>query len=251
MSAVGRQFLKRPSQEMRPQNGDPAFAPLFSQGGLSPFPAQAEQYALAYSALIAAAHNRSLCTYTGIAYLTGLPTIGAAVGKQVGHLVGEISEDEHNAGRPMLSALVVEKGTGMPSSGFYDLAQNLGLLRGTTKTAKKVFLRNQQTKLFAFWKQDDGVGSAVAREMATRTPSCLLFTSAPPPSPRPVGKARSIRRACSRGHSPAERAASNHGTWQRGTYSCCADRAGPSALWHGVHDAPEPDAENQKKQHTH
>ena len=57
--------------------------------------------------------------------------------QQVGHLVGEISEDEHNAGRPMLSALVVEKDTGMPSSGFYDLARELGLLTGTTKSDKK------------------------------------------------------------------------------------------------------------------
>ena len=111
-----------------------------------------KEYALAYSALIAAAHSRNMCTYTGIAHLTGLTPKGSAMGKQVGHLVGEISEDESKAGRPMLSALVVEKETGMPSFGFYDLGQKLGLLAGTTKTAKKAFLNKEQTKLFDFWK---------------------------------------------------------------------------------------------------
>jgi hypothetical protein len=110
------------------------------------------KYALAYSALIAAAHSRNLCTYTGIAHLTGLTPKGSAMGKQVGHLVGEISEEEHDAGRPMLSALVVEKDTGMPSSGFYNLARDSGLLSGTTKTAKKAFLSKEQTKLFDCWK---------------------------------------------------------------------------------------------------
>jgi hypothetical protein len=52
----------------------------------------------------------------------------------------------------MLSALVVEKDTGMPSSGFYDLARDLGLLSGIKKTAKKQFLNKQQTDLFECWK---------------------------------------------------------------------------------------------------
>jgi hypothetical protein len=111
-----------------------------------------KQYFLAYSALVAAAHSRSLLTYAGIAHLTGLPTKGSVMAKEVGHLLGEISEDENDTGRPLLSALVVYKGDGTPSYGFYKLARQLGMLAGTSKTAEKAFTIKEQTKLFDFWK---------------------------------------------------------------------------------------------------
>lgn len=41
-------------------------------------------------------------------------------------MLGEVSEEEHEAGRPLLSALVVYKETGFPGPGFYDLAIRLG-----------------------------------------------------------------------------------------------------------------------------
>lgn len=111
-----------------------------------------KEYFLAYSALVAAAHSRSLLTYAGIAHLTGLPTRGQDMANKVGHLVGEISEDEHNAGRPLLSALVVYKGDGTPSFGFYKLARKLGMLAGSSKSAEKAFTNKEQTNLFEFWK---------------------------------------------------------------------------------------------------
>jgi hypothetical protein len=81
-----------------------------------------KEYALAYSALVIAAHSRTMYTYAGISHLTGLPPIGAAMAREVGHLVGEISEDEVKCKRPMLSALVVEKDTGLAGRGFFRLA---------------------------------------------------------------------------------------------------------------------------------
>ncbi len=109
-------------------------------------------YFLAFAALINAAHSRGLLTYTGIAHLTGLSPVGQSMGKQVGHLIGEISEDEHLAGRPLLSALVVDKIDGMPSFGFFNLARKLGLLKSTSKNAEREFRRKQQTALFECWK---------------------------------------------------------------------------------------------------
>ena len=70
--------------------------------------------------------------------------------KEVGHLIGEISEDEHDARRPLLSALVVYKGDGAPSFGFYKLARKLGMLARTSKSAEKAFANKEQTKLFDF-----------------------------------------------------------------------------------------------------
>jgi hypothetical protein len=42
------------------------------------------------------------------------------------HLLGQISTEEDQAGRGMLSVLVVRKEDGMPGQGFFDLAKDLG-----------------------------------------------------------------------------------------------------------------------------
>lgn len=46
---------------------------------------------------------------------------------RLAHMLGEISSEEHLAGRGMLSVVVVHKhGDGMPGSGFFKLARSLG-----------------------------------------------------------------------------------------------------------------------------
>lgn len=70
----------------------------------------------------------------------------------VSWLVGEISEDEVDRKRPMLSALVVEKNTGLPGEGFFKLASNLNQFNGKSKTEKEVFLAREKRKLYEFWK---------------------------------------------------------------------------------------------------
>lgn len=49
---------------------------------------------------------------------------GDHVVKQLADICGEISEDEHAAGRPLLSAVVVNE-EGHPGSGFFRLARRL------------------------------------------------------------------------------------------------------------------------------
>ena len=108
-------------------------------------------YGLAYSALITAAHSCGMLTYEGIARLTGLPARGAATANRVGRLVGEISEDEVNCNRPMLSALVVERNTGLAGKGFFKLAADLGKFTGKSEAQQKLFLAKEKRKLFEFW----------------------------------------------------------------------------------------------------
>ena len=110
------------------------------------------EYGLAYSALIAVAHSRGMLTYEGIAHLTGLPERGATMAKLVGHLVGEISEDEVKRRRPMLSALAVEKNTGEPGDGFFKLAAKLKQFKGKSETEKKKFVAKEKRKLYEIWK---------------------------------------------------------------------------------------------------
>jgi len=45
----------------------------------------------------------------------------------VGRLLGEISEDEHDAGHPLLSAIVVDKNSSLAGPGFFKLVRDLKL----------------------------------------------------------------------------------------------------------------------------
>lgn len=66
--------------------------------------------------LIEVARHRGL-----IAYGELMQDFGLARGRQIGEVLGEISEYEHDHGRPFLSAIVVNKGTLRPSAGFFGV----------------------------------------------------------------------------------------------------------------------------------
>ena len=82
------------------------------------------EYALVYRELITAASYRGTVTYQEIAAIMGLPLTGSHMAREVGLILGEISEDEVNNGRPMLSAVAVSK-DGRSSEGFFGLAESL------------------------------------------------------------------------------------------------------------------------------
>ena len=90
--------------------------------------------------LVRAAQYRGLTTYQDIALLMGLPQSGNHMGKEVGLILGEISEDEVRAGRPMLSSVAVGV-NGKAGSGFFGLARELGRL-------------DQNKDESAFWKEE-------------------------------------------------------------------------------------------------
>src|SRR5216117_2232517 len=86
------------------------------------------KYFHVHGELVRAAQYRGLTTYQDIALIMALPLTGAYMGSETGIILGEISEDEVRAGRPMLSAVAVGV-SGKPGSGFFGLARDLGKLR--------------------------------------------------------------------------------------------------------------------------
>ena len=68
-----------------------------------------KEYLLVYCELIKAARYKGTTTYQAIAEIMGLPLRGSHMGREVGKILGEISEDELNQGRPMLSAIAVAR----------------------------------------------------------------------------------------------------------------------------------------------
>ena len=70
--------------------------------------------------LIEVARNRGLITYGELAPIAKLPA------RNIGSLILDaISRDEVNAGRPMLSAVVINADEGIPGYGFFNLAAEL------------------------------------------------------------------------------------------------------------------------------
>lgn len=67
-------------------------------------------------------------------------------------MLGHVSMYEVEHGRPMLSALVVTKETGLPGDGFAKLARHLGIPVGEDETA---FWDAQLARVVEFWTDDD------------------------------------------------------------------------------------------------
>lgn len=57
-------------------------------------------------------------------------TVDPHYGGTMSHLLGELQDEDHAAGRPLLSALVVTKEDGQPSAGFWRKADSLGYTVG-------------------------------------------------------------------------------------------------------------------------
>jgi len=92
-----------------------------------------------------------MTTYQEIAKLIGLPLQGNYMGAEIGQLLGEISEDEHNKGRHMLSAIVVTTSR-FPGPGFFNLARNLGKLKVTSREEERSLWKKEVSALYDTWK---------------------------------------------------------------------------------------------------
>jgi len=110
-----------------------------------------KEYYLVLAELITAARYKGKVTYQEIAKLIGLPLEGNYMGAQIGHLLGDISEDETKRGRPMLSAIVVNT-TGQPGPGFFDLARGLGRLSGASSDEERRFWQSEVDAVHDTWQ---------------------------------------------------------------------------------------------------
>ncbi len=107
-----------------------------------------KEYALVYAELIAAAKYRGTVTYQEIAQIMGLPLSGNHMSREVGWILGEISEYELENSRPMLSAIAISV-TGKPGGGFYDWAKKLGRF---TSDDEQSFWESECKAVYDTWK---------------------------------------------------------------------------------------------------
>ena len=71
-------------------------------------------------------------------------------GKAAGQILGDICQHEHSQSRPLLSAVVVNKGTGMPSEGFWGLS---GIPPNLTNRQRPVFWARELIKVINYWQE--------------------------------------------------------------------------------------------------
>lgn len=112
-----------------------------------------KEYLLVYCELIKAARYKGTTTYQAIAEIMGLPLRGSHMGREVGKILGEISEDELNQGRPMLSAIAVGV-SGSPGDGFFVLARQIGKLQDNSKEAEHRFWEDEKAAVCATWRKE-------------------------------------------------------------------------------------------------
>lgn len=111
----------------------------------------AHECARVYAALLTAACERKTLTYKNVGQLMGLKVKGHQLGKQTGDLLIVISEQEHEQGRPLLSALVVRQSDGQAGGGFFALARRLGQLEGEDAASERVFWESEVQAVYQTW----------------------------------------------------------------------------------------------------
>ncbi len=110
---------------------------------------QSKEYFIVYSILINAAQHQGFATYQEIAQSIGLPIAGNYMRSQLGKLLGAISANEKNQGRPMLSAIAVGI-SGKPNPGFITWAKDLGYLKEGED--EQIFWERERQKVYKEWK---------------------------------------------------------------------------------------------------
>jgi hypothetical protein len=107
-------------------------------------------YVRVLAELVHAAEYRGVTTYQNIAVIMGLPLKGSHMGRETGQILGEITEDEVRAGRPMLSAVSVGV-NGKPGKGFFALARELGRL--TSENDESRFWEAERMAAYEAWRR--------------------------------------------------------------------------------------------------
>ena len=104
-------------------------------------------------ALIQAARKKpGLINYSDPAVLamTHLDMDKSADREKLVELLDEIARFEHSEGRPLLTAVVVNKYTLRPGKGFFELAVELGLMKA--KDDRDIFYVNELDRVYHQWR---------------------------------------------------------------------------------------------------
>lgn len=113
-----------------------------------------KEYSLVLYELITAARYRGTASYLKIARILGITQPGHHMAREVGQILGEISEDEHSRDRPMLTALAIGSAE-EPGEGFYELARRLGKLESDNPEDCYKFWVKERAAVYEEWAESE------------------------------------------------------------------------------------------------
>lgn len=104
-----------------------------------------EPVRIVYEKMVKVAKDEDCVYYGEIASLIGLPPRSL----KIFAILDGINRNEHSAGRPLLSAVVIKKMSGIPGKGFFNLAKELGLYKGSRE--RKYWLKEIR-RVHDYWR---------------------------------------------------------------------------------------------------
>ena len=107
--------------------------------------------AAAYEKLKDVARQRDLIGYRELAPFADVDPNSEFAGPLVGWVLDQINRQEHAAGRPLMSAIVVSKDTMRPGRGFYTCAKDLGAYSGGDDEGYWV---GELRRVYDFWAKE-------------------------------------------------------------------------------------------------
>jgi hypothetical protein len=99
--------------------------------------------------LIKAAKQNDTIFYSEVGKVVGLDMSNPGERSKLANILDEINREEHGLGRPLLSVVVVQKESGHPGTGFFELARELG--KQKPDEDNQDFFANELRKVFDEW----------------------------------------------------------------------------------------------------
>jgi len=98
--------------------------------------------------LIEVAREDNVTFYGDISPMAGLDMSLPNDRYEIGVILDGINQDEHAEGRPLLSAVVVQRGTFRPGQGFFTMARGMGLFSGDDEDR---FYSDELRRVHDYW----------------------------------------------------------------------------------------------------
>ena len=111
-------------------------------------------YQLLYEKLVSAARNGHQVFHAEVTEILADPSGDGPTNEEITRLLREIAEDEHRAGRPLLTALVLT-GKGIPGNVFFATARDLDKLASADAAEEMRFWMAEKAKVYETWKSKD------------------------------------------------------------------------------------------------
>jgi len=99
--------------------------------------------------LIEAARQKTTISYSEVGKDVGLDMANPGERSKLANTLDEINREEHARGKSLLSAVVVQKESGHPGTGFFELARELGKQKPDEED--QIFFANELKSVFEEW----------------------------------------------------------------------------------------------------